>query len=711
MSDERGAILIWMATMLPVMVVLGSFVVDVSFWWVHKRHLQVQADAAALAAARNFKLPDCQDGPILNEALRYSGDVDQATAAGVPPPIHNPQYNVKPEKIFAELNSQHFYERPDFDTDVTGGPCTSKMIDVKMTEKDAPWFMRVAGVDYIDAQARVSLQRLTSLKGLLPIGVEDVNPKKAWAIFVDESKPKTDPNYVLKTVELDCPRPAPGKACTADPSDSSTTYWQNATYDFATDTLLSGTPATVNVNTDRIGVRIALSGKDIATPDCSATLVVCYDAGSDNGLSLIQRYDDPGTVAADQAPKIGQVALVPVAGGCAGAYFNNDPNVCTIQVSAEVKFQPGLNLTNDVTVRGHVEGNNGQDPKLNWDPVLNRFVGTVQVKNSGPRNISIEWSQTEGTIAGKGCPQCKDTFSDVHRTFRGTRALSGPIKKLIVSDYDAARTPKSFDDVNTIKKCSPPDPCNHDFIIRIGLQSRLELADPAADPVALRVFSGSQNQSLDCDPIGANGGPAPGLREEIAQGCGIQYNVNGGDPAWNCTGMTVPALKLRSQPWKCVAIQTGTNANAPAAGLNERFYGSATPPDVCPPDPLVAPMGQNQWVGANAPPFAEGDVRLVPVFLVPFGTFDGSGSEVVPVIDFAFFYVTGYTSNGNGFANPCKSPPPGTPFPDVFVPGTENDSGAMSGHFWKYIPPNLTGGSGEECDFNSVTPCIGVLTR
>jgi hypothetical protein len=95
----------------------------------------------------------------------------------------------------------------------------------------------------------------------------------------------------------------------------------------------------------------------------------------------------------------------------------------------------------------------------------------------------------------------------------------------------------------------------------------------------------------------------------------------------------------------------------------------------------------------------------MPVFVVPFGSFDGSGSDTVPVIDFAFFYVTGWTSNGNGFRNPCKDDG------DAFVPGTEGDSGSISGHFLKYINPNVGGGGEEECDFATLGGCVAVMVK
>ena len=54
---ERGGVLVMVAIFIPVILMLASFVVDVGNWWEHKRHLQVQADAAVLAGGGQFAFP------------------------------------------------------------------------------------------------------------------------------------------------------------------------------------------------------------------------------------------------------------------------------------------------------------------------------------------------------------------------------------------------------------------------------------------------------------------------------------------------------------------------------------------------------------------------------------------------------------------------------------------------------------------------------
>jgi hypothetical protein len=104
------------------------------------------------------------------------------------------------------------------------------------------------------------------------------------------------------------------------------------------------------------------------------------------------------------------------------------------------------------------------------------------------------------------------------------------------------------------------------------------------------------------------------------------------------------------------------------------------------------------------PNFLPGDPRIIQVFLTPFGSFSGSGSTTVPVVNFATFYLTGWTGQGSGFNNPCQGNG------DDPVPG--NDAGIIVGHFIKYIDSLNTGGGGPDlCDFNAFGNCVAVLTQ
>jgi hypothetical protein len=219
--------------------------------------------------------------------------------------------------------------------------------------------------------------------------------------------------------------------------------------------------------------------------------------------------------------------------------------------------------------------------------------------------------------------------------------------------------------------------------VTIGIEGNLQNASDVSDPaVALRVIGGSQNQSLDCDPNYSN------LSDELAYGCRPTYTKN--------AGTACPAnrgdLWGSAQPWDCVANQTGSATNQVPEGMNLRILGERQP---------TACTSPNNW--DDYPNLSPADPRIVQVFLTPYGSFSGSGSENVPVTDFATFYVTGWTAQGQGFANPCQG--------NGDDPVPNNDAGYIVGHFIKYIDTfNNSSGSGV-CDFESFGSCVATLTE
>jgi len=76
-DDERGGVLVLFALWLPLTILLLTFVADVGNWFEHKRHLQLQADAAAWAGAGAFNFP-CLNPAIETEVRKYGGDLKKA---------------------------------------------------------------------------------------------------------------------------------------------------------------------------------------------------------------------------------------------------------------------------------------------------------------------------------------------------------------------------------------------------------------------------------------------------------------------------------------------------------------------------------------------------------------------------------------------------------------------------------------------------------
>jgi Putative Flp pilus-assembly TadE/G-like len=655
-KQEQGGVLVMVALLLPVLILFVSFVVDVGNWFEHKRHLQLQADAGALAGGGSFYLP-CSDSVVEAEARKYAGDPTQVERYNKQVP-HTQDANVH-----VLINSADFWNNGGVDYSDGGPPCAAKMVDVKITESNLPFFFGLGAnfVPAINAHARVEIQALNTAGGALPVGVPDVNPTSARAWFVNEIT-----GEVLASTPLTNGAPVSGLS-----------VWDN-----------SASPVSVPINGAHIGVRVAFSGGTSTT--CGDPLVECYDltapdTESGPGIVYARGWSSAGSGAQPNPPLARSVTLFP--GTCTDPYFSSASAACSIGVRAEVDFggDPALvGAKLEATVGGTTLPLTYITATGLWESTGANFF-TVN-PGAGPLPVRLDWEETIGTVGAETCKttggnKCDGTFGTVQRAFSATEARSGPIKLAQIWESGSFWA-NSFEQGTT-----------HDLVVKVGIVANLANAQSVSDPiVALRVIGGSQNQSLDCD----NGPEREKLKDELALGCRPQYTKNTGTACPNDTN----TLWGSPQPWPCVALQTGSATNQVPAGLNMRVLGSEKP-SVCPP---LGEPGHNNWSMFEDPGLPPGDPRIVQVFLTPFGSFDGSGNTTVPVTSFATFYVTGWTAQGGGFANPCQGNG------DDPVPG--NDAGYIVGHFIKYVfALNSGGGSGELCDFTSFGSCVAVLTH
>jgi Putative Flp pilus-assembly TadE/G-like len=621
------------ALWLPIAVLFVIFVVDVGNWFEHKRHLQMQADAGALAGGGRFTVP-CVDGEIVAETRNYAGDPE---APG--PDRWNVFGPSEPANVHVLLNSVSYWNEGGTNYSDGGTPCSARMVDVKITEADVPLFFDAPGFDLdvvpaINAHARVRIETLHRLGGALPVAVPDPTPKLARAFFINEETGAEIASTPLTKSET--------------PSPEGFAIWDNATV-----------PVSVPINTSKIGVRIALSGGGGSTT-CGDPLVACYDLGSANGVLHVRGYSTSGRGADTNPPVAQDVHLT--AGTCSDAYFSDDATACGVGIEADIAI--GTVPTDDIQIKafGGNCGNNGC--LLTYSTGLWR--GTVPTDPAvGPVPIELRWQQKNGSITGLGtCSTtfrnnnaCQGTFGDVHRTFRATGSRSGPIELAQIWEGSSFWA-NSF-----------PLGSTHDLVVKIGIRD-LQIAQDVNDELVTLRVTGSQNQSIDCDP------DIPNLAEEIAQGCGPVYEINEGTP---CPA-TAPSLWSGPEPWNCVAVQTGGAVGQVERGLRDRILGGS--------NSCTSPSNWSQF-----PNIPAGDSRIVPMFLTPFETFTGSGNEVFPVTNFGTFYVTGW------FGDPCPGADP--------VPGR----GYIVGHFIKYIYSlNEGGGNGELCNFAGFGSCVAVLT-
>jgi hypothetical protein len=654
-QSESGAVLVTVVIWMAALILMTVFVIDVANWFTHKRHLQMQADAAALAAAGSVVAPcdSAVDTNAINVATKYSGTT---TGTGT----FNQQIGGTPiSKLHMLINSPTYYNQtsPTDTTVVTGTPCTAKMIDVKLTETDLPWYLKKLTVPFINAHARVAIKQVDTLEGALPIAVPEQNAKHVYAQFIDEG----NSNAVIDTVEL----LSDGNAANGD---------------VVYDNLLA--PRAVQIDKSQIGVRIVLSNRSDSSTSCTAVLVDCYDANTpNNGLATIRGWTQTGTT-----PVMKDAAIVDRT--CGGVLMSFKTADCALGVSALIDF--GTFHSSGLTVTANVDGdkNNSVNLTLNSGRWTGPTTGTKLTipAGSGPHDINVTWEETstQDSWNGQACKNgnnnpCKGSWT-VQRHFSAVDNRSGPIHGLRVFENGV--------DKASFPKCSTST-CSHNLVVSISLQPTLKNAQSQSDPlVTLRTGTGgtsgnaNQTQALDCDPAISN------LKDEIATGCNPQYKVNTGVACPNKT-----TLWASAQPWNCVANSTGASTNQIPSGLNLRILGDEKP-KVC-----TAPNHWSDW-----PNLSPADPRIVQVFLTPFGSFAGSGRETVPVTGFATFYITGWTGQGGGFQNPCATAGD--------TVGSPPENGAIYGHFIKYIQTlnNGSGGSGP-CDFSSLASCVAELVE
>jgi hypothetical protein len=652
--DSDGAIMVMVAAILPVAILFCGFVIDVANWFQHDRHLQTQADAAALAGGISFG--SCPNNtPIHDKVNEYSGQT------------WNSQVGGSQDNVHVLLNSRTYYNQPTRtdSTVVEGEPCAAKMVDVKVTETDLPWWFQLGSVDFLNAHARVEPKKVGTIAGSLPLGVPDVKPEQVAVTFVDEDKLPTDANRILGTDTLIRRTYANGVA-----------IWDNV-----------GSAVTVKTEVPHIGMRVALSGSKTTTT-CGQPLVECYDAGGNDGMLYVRGWTNATATAT--APKARDVRLYPDGSpACSDGYFSSTSVQCGVGVQATLDFGTGsvpstytvqaetgsqkktmtFNATTGVWRTGTGGGNNGP---IQVDPAAN------------PMPVTITWKK--GNTSGD--------FGVVHRIFPASTARSGPIKLARITDTATGLGP-----TNSFQTCTG---CTRSLEVQLGVQGSFQDlyndSTQVTTPVTLRFaggVSGSQNQALDCDPWAETTGGNRGFEEEIAYGCRPAYTYNLGTTCpsspqtlWG----TSTSQADQGAAWECVAVETGDKTGQIGPGMNLRILGSKNP-TIC--------SNGNHWGDFDQ----INDPRVIDLFTTQFGAFGGSGQNTVAVTNFATFYVTGWRGNGNADKNPCQDQ--AIQFHDDPVA----EAGTIVGHFFHYTGPIQGTPSETDCDFSSPTPCMPALTQ
>ncbi len=587
LGDSRGTVLVIVATFMALAVALVTLVVDAGHWFEHKRHLQMQVDAGALAGGGNFNgcfaagagVSDPSSAANLaieNAARKYAGDTKNLASA------YNKQVNNQ-ANVTVVLNASDFPNKGGTDySDPKGPPCKAGYIDVKSTDANLPWYFAKRIVPAINAHARVSILQIQSLSGALPLAVRDVNPLDVGAIFIDEGSG----NAVLGRQDLT----AASKQLL---NGVNVTPW-------------TGGPLSVSVpsGTTKIGVVIALcsnaatcgpskgtawltSGSVSAV--CSELYVSCWNNGS-SGLSFIQGYRTTGTGSANP-PILRSVSLTK--GTCtddSSPYFLLNAG-CKFGVQAQLDF----GITTDPS-----------RPASSGGLSATVTVGGCSLSYVSSTGTTSSWSASSCLSIASGAGQAAQTLNWSTGTGGGKITGSFPNVARPFANDGASGTffnstgsyPAAYVQVSQGSGCtgglgnSVPYGTSTNFCVGVGILGNLKVAADTTDPTQVLKFigsNGSHSGAIQC------GGAT--LRDDIVNGCTTPVQRNSGEACPNST-----------TPVDCVPIRTGQKVGQARQGMNDRFV----PSGVCP---------ANNW--SRYPDIPSGDPRAVPLIVTLSDAFGG----------------------------------------------------------------------------------------
>jgi hypothetical protein len=639
-ADERGAVLATFAIFAPVAILLAALAIDTGNWFLHKRHLQLQADAGVLASAQAFQ--PCSNSAIEAAAHQYSGISGS--------PIYNAQVGkTSPANIHELINSKTYYNQPALvDSSASADPpCTSQMVDVKLTETKLPWYWRAfSDVPYINAHARLQIFQKRTDTGAEPISVNENAPRAAEAYFINESDGKTLARVALTD---------------QGPNSSGEEIWNNA-----------GKPLGVAINAANIGVRIALSG-DPNNTTCPSTsqLVTCFDSSSSTTtLVHVQGWSQVGT-GSPTTPLARSVTLSP--GTCTDGYFSNTSSTCAIGVQARVDVGTTPNPAG-LTVSAVLAGKTVALTYNTTGTYAGQWTGNPTLPpGTGSNQINLQVKCTGGVTPS--CSKTKTTaIEGVQRSY-SAGANSGSIHSAGISEQIGEGLLSGADSFQVCE--TGHSSCTHQLVVNVTTSGSLANAQKFTDPLYTMRFGGetstSQTGAIQCPPGGQGG-----FRENLEKGCSGTYGPNPEAPGWKCPDGATPQ--------DCIQTDNGLKTGQLRMGLTQRITAPSNGTKYyCP----------NNWVannGSGVPILPADDSRIVTVFVTSYGSFGGSGSAWYPIQTFATFYVTGWDGD------PCKTDDPA---------GKDQ----VVGHFIKYTTLDSSGGGTTTCEPNAFGQCVAVLTR
>jgi hypothetical protein len=416
--DGRGQVVVLFALLLPIIMLLGAIVIAIGSWHTHARHLQTKVDAAAFAGGAVWGFP-CGadvDANIEQEARLYLGEHTSATGAVVTSPYNQMLSGVGAGQIYAALNQADWWRSGFSASDFTApsGPvCQSKVLDVKATEADSPLLWRWLPLfPDLKRKARVQIEEIAGLTGLLPIAVRLPQPLSAAAVFYDEASPTKEIldavafRQVCTVAEPTCIDAPPGLGqWTTEPKAGSGGAWARLAARPQTGVVVAtsvrplcgaGTPPATQPCMD-LSPTLPWAGRSV-DDFCrqGSNTVRCYDdvdGGGPSqvvsqGLHFLYGHSTGTTPAGPNWPELRGAWLEagPLTPGttCPSPYFVSEPGSCTVELN--------IRLDAGSCVRG--PGACFDDPAM---------IPPIETRTTTPTNIEAKYCVVQTGDTGDAC--------------------------------------------------------------------------------------------------------------------------------------------------------------------------------------------------------------------------------------------------------------------------------------------------------------------
>lgn len=672
---------------------ITSFVIDEGIWFVHRRHLQTEADAAAFAGARNFQYP-CEsavESKIKETVHQYDGTK----------PGYNPQEPLASAGgLVSEVNKPNYYgQSQPGEAELSGSLCNDAAIDVKMSEVGPASYFPFVKPAYITAHSRVSIVKESGAIHAEPFAEPLPTPNTMTATLVDQSN---NDSVIAGPVTLT--------------SSGNHTAWTNAS------------PISVPFNAAKagalVGLRVAMSGGSTATCGSSGTNCYATDAVAPAlGVAYTRVWSNSGSpglpLSEPVAPQAGEVTLAPAeAEGCPSAPSGTFSNFistsasCKVVLSARMTFtSPGGATLNCGTGTLTLKAGTGNiamtcpagGPNGTWTS-----APITVTPNAGPTAFTLSWSLKTGKKpAGGGveggdstgtctsAKPCTGSFDGasakapetVQRIYSGAydsqseaTSHSGPILSATVAEAS------SGSELLSLQRTASATSVNITVTV-LGFQNSEAIPSP---PVELSFGGNQENAALQC---GGNAGN-PEFEAALVEGCATEYGTTSAPAATACEGSPEPPVCVKENPGG------GKLEKDLDKSMNQRINEGRN-----------ACVNPNHWASPNTVTQvvsqSPADPRLIVTIITDYGALN-NGSSSVPIRTFAEFYVTGWSGD------PCIGQGNGTSSNGLAYTHDDNpgsNTGVLLGHFVKYVSQSSTGKGTEKCDATEFGNCIAVLTR